>query len=98
MKKTKTLNNTLYQRLFETLNTFPEDDICDEDMIEIMQDVLTEELDGFEPVCGFEDGEYKITRLGVLNTVISAFLPGYRLVLEVEEDSGTIGDVYLAEV
>jgi hypothetical protein len=60
--------------------------------------MLRDELMDSEPVCGIQDEEMYITRLSIINTVMHALLPGYRLVVEVDEDEETIGEVYLAEV
>lgn len=99
MKKIKTLNNTMYDRLFEKLwSVALEDDPDDEIIQEVVLEILQEEIMESEPVCGIDEEEMYVTRLSVLNTVIAAFLPGYRLVVEVDEDKGTVGEVYLAEV
>lgn len=99
MKKTKTFNNTVYSRLFEKLWTLPEeDDPSDEIIQDIILGILQEELMESEPVCGVHEGEMYVTRLSVINSVLEALLPGYRLVVEVDEDEETIGEVYLAEV
>lgn len=98
MKKTKTIDNSLYDSLFERLWSCPEEESDDDEIRDFILETLQEELERAEPICGLEDEELRVTRLSILNTVINAFLPGYRLVLEVDQEESSIGEVYLAEV
>lgn len=96
MKK-KNYSDSLYNNLFETLLSIPEEDASDPEILDFMLETLQDELSNCEPIARLEDDEFKITRLGILNTIISVLLPGYKLIVEVDEDEQIIEDIYISE-
>lgn len=98
MKKVDSLKDSYYSYLFESLNTYSSDDITDEEVMDDLLVFLEDEVLTGEAVIGCGDGECKLTRLGVLNTVINAILPGHRLVVEIDQDKESIESIYIAEV
>ena len=98
MRKVDTLDDSYYNLLSEAINTYASDDITDEEVMEDVLVLLEEEVLSGEAIVGCNEGECKLTRLDVLNTVINALIPGHRIVLEVNEEDESIECIYIAEV
>ena len=89
---------SLYSQLFEELQTYAEEDLYEEEALSDILSLLEDEILKSELVCTLENGEYKVTKLAVINTVINALLPGYRLYADVDEKQEIVHHVYLGEI
>ncbi len=112
MQKVDTIDDSFYNHLFEKLETYNLEEYAENEDLEkaaaeeflnetILNDIKTlleDEMLDVEPVASLEKNTLAVTRLSILNTVISAILPGYRLVLEVDEKKEKIEAAYLAIV
>lgn len=91
------MKHSLYSYLFENIQTYNEDDVSEEEVMDDIYNFICDEVLNVSPQFKTENEEIKFNRIDVINTFLRAILPEYQIYVNVDHKKEKVLEISLVE-